>query len=448
MADDLISTALERAPDTDDVLIGPGALGSVGEVVRRVVGDRPVTVVADEVTWRVAGKQVQEQLDASGATAGEAFLFPAGTFVRADYANVEKVRDALASHEAIPVAVGSGTINDLTKLAAHRLGRPYMAVATAASMDGYTAFGASITRGGSSRRSTARPPSPSSPTLDVIAAAPTAMTASGYADLLAKVDRRGRLDRRRRARRRADRRGRPGTPCRAGCATWLGDPAGLRRGDRDAVRPPDRRPDDGRLRDAGGRGRAGRRPGPSTSSATCGTCSTTPTTAARRRTGSRSASARCASVALYEQLLDRDLGDIDVDALAAAWPTADQVARDVEAVHSIDGVRTAAVAESLAKHVGPEQLAERLELVRTRWPELRERLVGQLLPAAELAEMLRAAGAPSRPADIGVSAETLRDTYYRCRTIRRRYTVLDLAAETGVLEPCVEELFAPGGFWA
>jgi glycerol-1-phosphate dehydrogenase [NAD(P)+] len=155
-----------------------------------------------------------------------------------------------------------------------------------------------------------------------------------------------------------------------------------------------------------------------------------------------------AVAALYERLLDRDLGDIDVDALAAAWPTADQVTRDVEAVHSIDGVRTAAVAESLAKHVGPEQLAERLELVRTRWPELRERLVGQLLPAAELAEMLRAAGAPSRPADIGVSAETLRDTYYRCRTIRRRYTVLDLAAETRVLESCVEELFAPGGFWA
>ena len=60
-----------------------------------------------------------------------------------------------------------------------------------------------------------------------------------------------------------------------------------------------------------------------------------------------------AVAALYERLLDRDLGDIDVDALAAAWPTADQVARDVEAVHSIDGVRTAAVAESLAKHVGP-----------------------------------------------------------------------------------------------
>jgi glycerol-1-phosphate dehydrogenase [NAD(P)+] len=154
-----------------------------------------------------------------------------------------------------------------------------------------------------------------------------------------------------------------------------------------------------------------------------------------------------AVAALYERLLERDLGDVDVDALVGVWPNAEQVARDVEAVHPIEGVRTAAVTESLAKHVDRERLAERLELVRTRWPALRERLVGQLLPAAELAEMLRAAGAPTRPSDIGVSAGTLRDTYFRCRTIRRRYTVLDLAAETGLLEPCVDELFAAGGFW-
>jgi glycerol-1-phosphate dehydrogenase [NAD(P)+] len=32
--------------------------------------------------------------------------------------------------------------------------------------------------------------------------------------------------------------------------------------------------------------------------------------------------------------------------------------------------------------------------------------------------------------------------------IRRRYTVLDLATETGILDECVDELFAPGGFWA
>jgi glycerol-1-phosphate dehydrogenase [NAD(P)+] len=35
----------------------------------------------------------------------------------------------------------------------------------------------------------------------------------------------------------------------------------------------------------------------------------------------------------------------------------------------------------------------------------------------------------------------------RARTIRKRYTVLDLAFETGIIEECVDELFAPGGFW-
>jgi glycerol-1-phosphate dehydrogenase [NAD(P)+] len=32
--------------------------------------------------------------------------------------------------------------------------------------------------------------------------------------------------------------------------------------------------------------------------------------------------------------------------------------------------------------------------------------------------------------------------------IRRRFTVLDLALQAGILDECVEELFAPGGFWA
>jgi hypothetical protein len=32
--------------------------------------------------------------------------------------------------------------------------------------------------------------------------------------------------------------------------------------------------------------------------------------------------------------------------------------------------------------------------------------------------------------------------------IRRRYTVLDLAAETGTLDELVDELFAPGGSFA
>jgi len=32
--------------------------------------------------------------------------------------------------------------------------------------------------------------------------------------------------------------------------------------------------------------------------------------------------------------------------------------------------------------------------------------------------------------------------------IRKRYTLLDLLLEAGLLEDSVAELFAPGGFWA
>jgi hypothetical protein len=33
------------------------------------------------------------------------------------------------------------------------------------------------------------------------------------------------------------------------------------------------------------------------------------------------------------------------------------------------------------------------------------------------------------------------------RQIRSRYTIFDLTAEAALFADCVEELFAPGGFW-
>ncbi len=49
---------------------------------------------------------------------------------------------------ATPVAVGSGVMNDLVKYAAFKLDRPYLCVATAASMDGYTSAGAPLSERG------------------------------------------------------------------------------------------------------------------------------------------------------------------------------------------------------------------------------------------------------------------------------------------------------------
>jgi glycerol-1-phosphate dehydrogenase [NAD(P)+] len=89
--------------------------------------------------------------------------------------------------DGIPVAVGSGTINDLTKVASHLNNRQYMVVGTAASMDGYSAYGASITTAGSKDTVDCPAPKVVLADLGVIAKAPKVMNAWGYGDLLAKV---------------------------------------------------------------------------------------------------------------------------------------------------------------------------------------------------------------------------------------------------------------------
>jgi glycerol-1-phosphate dehydrogenase [NAD(P)+] len=155
-----------------------------------------------------------------------------------------------------------------------------------------------------------------------------------------------------------------------------------------------------------------------------------------------------AIAALYERLLERDLAALDVEALTRAWPGPAAAEAAVRAAHTTPGLDEAAVAETLAKHADPETLARRLTLLADRWPVLRDRLRAQLLPAARLRELLAAAGGPTHPSELGLTMGAFRDTYRRARMIRRRYTVLDLAAETGTLDELVGELFAPGGFFA
>src|SRR4029079_10015041 len=127
------------------------------------------------------------RLRAAGRSVAAPIVFPGAPALYADFENVLTLEQRLRGLDAIPVVVGSGTLNDLTKLAAHRVGRPYMCIGTAASMDGYTAFGASITHNGSNNTCGCAAPMVVVADLNGIGAAPKPMNAWGYADLLAKV---------------------------------------------------------------------------------------------------------------------------------------------------------------------------------------------------------------------------------------------------------------------
>ena len=85
---------------------------------------------------------------------------------------------------------------------------------------------------------------------------------------------------------------------------------------------------------------------------------------------------------------------------------------------------------------------------RTTGPISGSRVREHLIPAEQVRAQLSEAGCPTTPAEIGLGSNRFKTTYRRAQMIRRRYTILDLANEAGVLDDCVDELFADDGFWA
>lgn len=439
-----LEKALKSATETRACVIGEHVLKDVPELFREQFPDAKAVVVADATTFRVAGRTVQEALAAAGLAGVAPVVFEtAGLY--AEMAHVERLESALRPHACVPVAVGSGTINDLTKLAAHRCGRPYLCVGTAASMDGYTAFGASITAQGSKQTFTCPAPRAVVADLDVLCKAPPEMTAAGYADLMAKVvcGADWML---------ADALGIDPVDARAweivqgGLRAALADPAGARAGDKRALAALT----EGLM--LGG-------------FAMQWTRTSRPASGAEHQFshlwdmehhtyrgaapshGFKVGVATRFVAALYEQALAEPFERLDVAAAVGQWPDPASAEARARALFAGTDFPELGVQETRAKNVSRAALARQLETLRQGWPQLRERLQSQLFSSADVKRRLEAVGAPSEPEQIGISRARLRGSVLRAQHIRRRFTVLDLAVRTGRLEAWLEGLFGPGRLW-
>ena len=181
-----IDRALPPDGMTRLVKIGPGILDQAGRIFRELFPGTPALVTADVNTFPAAGEKALASLKEAGCEVLDPFVYSEKD-LHAETSQVDRLRERLASTEAVVLCVGSGTLNDLAKLASHQVGRPYMTAATAASVDGYTAYGASITDKGFKQTFYCPAPMALVADLEVIAAAPKGMNPSGYADLLAKI---------------------------------------------------------------------------------------------------------------------------------------------------------------------------------------------------------------------------------------------------------------------
>lgn len=84
------------------------------------------------------------------------------------------------------LAVGSGTLNDMSKSVSTRLGIDCGVLITAASMDGYCSKGAALMRKGVKVTDEVHTPTDVLIDLDIVCNAPRIMTAAGYGDIIGK----------------------------------------------------------------------------------------------------------------------------------------------------------------------------------------------------------------------------------------------------------------------
>lgn len=439
-----VEIALKAADETKALKIGFGNINEVAELFKEQFPDQVAVIIADINTYRVAGEKVKAILDGGGVKQEAPFVFDDENLY-AEYKFVEKLADSLKKHKAIPIAVGSGTINDLTKLASFQADRRYMCVATAASMDGYTAFGASITHEGAKQTFSCPAPLACLADIEVISQAPSEMTASGYSDLFAKITAGADWIL-------ADSLGVEPIDAQAwsivqdGLHDALADPKGTLEGDKKAISDLT----EGLM--LGG-------------FAMQWSKSSRPASGAEHQFshlwnmehhtnngeqishGFQVAIGTLAITALYEAMLASPIEKLDVEACCKAWPTPEELEKEAGEIFKDTDFPQIGIVETKAKYASKEELAIQLATLKDNWPAIKERLSKQLISYDEAKNRLALVGAPTEPEHIGLTRKYLRETFVRAQYIRRRFTILDVAVRTNMLEEWLDKLFGKGGIW-
>lgn len=416
-------------PDTGSVVtvpfrhidIGDGLAARAPEALEQVMPAASYAVVCDAATADVMGADIARRL---GAKARLVVL----DHPHADEAQVRALQ-AETKGQAALVAVGSGTINDLCKFATYKDGRSYSVYATAPSMNGYTSSTASITLE-SGLKTTQKAHAAKGVFIDigVSAAAPQYLIGAGLGDSLcrptAQVD--WYFSHVLLGTRYAT------APYRlqdADEAAVLARSAGLGQGDPDAIGYLQR------LLTLGGLGIAAVGMSHPGSMGEHQISHWIDSFAGDRHPGTVHGQQVGVASITMARLQERILAMEEPPRITGWQP--DEAA--IRARYPAAAVEDC-LAASRVKAMTADQAAGFNDRLAAVWPELRQTLRAMMLPSDEMAAHLRAAGGGTTPEEIGMDRDLYIDALRHCREMRDRFSLLDLAADMGILDDFIEEV--------
>lgn len=167
----------------DDIIIEKGAIRRLPDIMKTYYNEyKQVAMICDDNTYEAAGKTVETLLPNIITIK----LNPEN--LHADEHGVEAAQKQLDKHTDIDfmIAVGSGTIHDITRYHAYEKKIPFLSIPTAASVDGFVSTVAAMTWHGFKKSFTAVSPRFVLADSEIFSKAPLRLTASGVGDLLGK----------------------------------------------------------------------------------------------------------------------------------------------------------------------------------------------------------------------------------------------------------------------
>lgn len=167
----------------DDIIIEKGAIMRLPQIMKqRYSKYQHIAMICDNNTYDAAGKLVEE-------------LLPNITTIKlnaenlhADEHGVAALQSKLSKYQNIDfmIAVGAGTIHDITRYHAYENKMKFISIPTAASVDGFVSTVAAMTWHGFKKSFTAVSPCLVLADSEIFSKAPLRLTASGVGDLLGK----------------------------------------------------------------------------------------------------------------------------------------------------------------------------------------------------------------------------------------------------------------------